>query len=118
MRGNPFSVFCYAALGYYKHLNHPSRWRLRKAIEQALRSAMKLGSVRLESFGRCVVLRSAQWALDGRKSIPSVGSFRGKLVEFAMEMIAGARSLSEASRRHSRRFKIRIFNRSAADSKT
>src|SRR5690242_19432898 len=27
----PFAY--YQTLGYYKHLNHPSRWRLRKAIE-------------------------------------------------------------------------------------
>ena len=56
----------YAELGYYKHLDHPSRWRLRKAIEQALASAIRLGKPRLEAFGRCAVLRTAQWALDGR----------------------------------------------------
>ena len=56
----------YAELGYYKHLDHPSRWRLRKAIEQGMASAIRLGTPRLESFGRCVVLRTAQWALDGR----------------------------------------------------
>lgn len=104
----------YADLGYYKHLNHPSRWRLRKAIEQALRSAMRLGSTRLESFGRCVVLRAAQWALDGRKTTPSVGNFRGKLVQFATEMTSGARALSIASRRYRQRPTVRIINRSAA----
>ena len=57
----------YAELGYYKHLDHPSRWRLRKAIEQALASAIDLGTPRLEAFGRCAVLRTAQWALDGTK---------------------------------------------------
>jgi hypothetical protein len=51
----------YAVLGYYRHLEHPSRWRLRKAIEQALASAIRLGTPRLESFGRCAVLRTAQW---------------------------------------------------------
>ena len=34
----------HAELGYYKHLDHPSRWRLRKAIEQGVGSAMRLGS--------------------------------------------------------------------------
>ncbi|WP_178133886.1 DNA methyltransferase [Vineibacter terrae] len=28
----------YADLGYYRHLHHPSRWRLRKAIEQGLQA--------------------------------------------------------------------------------
>src|ERR1700761_8762254 len=27
--------------GYYKHLDHPTRWRLRKAIEQAISSAIR-----------------------------------------------------------------------------
>jgi len=57
-----------AELGYYKHLGHPSRWRLRKAIEQGLGAAIRLATPRLESFGRCVVLRTAQWALDSRSS--------------------------------------------------
>src|SRR5256885_339007 len=61
-----FRVTKYAALGYYKHLSHPNRWRLRKAIEQGLSWAILLGAPRLERFGRCVVLRTAQWALDGR----------------------------------------------------
>jgi len=58
----------YAELGYYKHLEHKSRWRLRKAIEQGMGAAIALGAPRLEAFGRCAVLRTAQWALDGRKS--------------------------------------------------
>ena len=61
----------YEALGYYKHLDDPSRWRLRKAIDQALASALKMERPRLVAFGRCVVLRTAQWALDGRKHQPS-----------------------------------------------
>src|SRR6266404_4520914 len=56
----------YAERGYYKHLDHPSRWRLRKAIEQAVAAAIDLDTPRLEGFGRCAVLRTAQWALDGR----------------------------------------------------
>jgi hypothetical protein len=62
----------YAEAGYYKHLDHPSRWRLRKAIEQGLGAAIGLGNHRLESFGRCAVLRTAQWALDNRAKLPGV----------------------------------------------
>jgi hypothetical protein len=40
----------YADLGYYKHLEHRSRWRLRKGIEQALASAIGLGTPRLEAL--------------------------------------------------------------------
>lgn len=83
----------YQELGYYKHLNHPSRWRLRKAIEQSLVSATKLGTPRLEAFGRCVVLRTAQWALDGRSKRASIGDFRRVLNDTSIEMLRGAREL-------------------------
>ena len=104
----------YADLGYYKHLDHPSRWRLRKAIEQGLGSAMRLHSPRLEAFGRCVVLRTGQWALDGRKNLPSLHEFREMLTENATAMVAGARELLAAVRRYPKTPKVRILNRSAA----
>lgn len=100
--------------GYYKHLDHPARWRLRKAIEQSLWSAMKLESDRLESFGRSVVLRTAQWALDGRMLATSVGEFRETLAANAAEMIAGARALRTAAEANGKPAKIRVLNRSAA----
>src|SRR6202035_5827550 len=90
----------YRELGYYKHLNHPSRWRLRKAIEQSLASAIKLGTPRLESFGRCVVLRTAQWALDGRAKLPALAEFRDMLQTGGAEMVAGARALRAAVDAH------------------
>lgn len=104
----------YAELGYYKHLKHPSRWRLRKAIEQVLGSAMRLDSPRLEAFGRCVALKTAQWALDGRKSLPSLDSFRARLTENAREMILGARQLSAAVEGYSLLPTVQVVNRSAA----
>jgi hypothetical protein len=104
----------YAELGYYKHLDHPSRWRLRKAIEQGLASAIRLGSRRLESFGRCVVLRTAQWALDGRNNLPSIDEFRMMLAETAEQMVAGARQLRAAVKRYPNPPTVRVLNRSAA----
>jgi hypothetical protein len=53
-----------AELGYYKHLDHLSRWRLRKAIEQGIGSAMRLRSERLESFG---LRRFADSAMGARR---------------------------------------------------
>lgn len=114
MRKSSIHFADYSELGYYKHLDHPSRWRLRKAIEQALGSAMRLDSPRLESFGRCVVLKTAQWALDGRKSLPSLDSFRTMLTENAKEMVSGARQLSAAVKDYSLLPTVRVVNRSAA----
>jgi hypothetical protein len=85
-----------AELGYYKHLDHPSRWRLRKAIEQGLGAAIRLATPRLESFGRCVVLRTAQWALDGRSKLPALAEFRDMLQTTGAEMVAGTRALRAA----------------------
>lgn len=103
----------YEALGYYKHLDDPSRWRLRKAIDQALASALKLQKPRMVSFGRCVVLRTAQWALDGRKHQPSVDDFRSSLLDYAEEMLSGARELRAAVKKNGRQ-KIIVLRRNAA----
>jgi hypothetical protein len=102
----------YEELGYYKHLDHPSRWRLRKAIEQSIASAIGLGTSRLESFGRCVVLRSAQWALDGRSKRATVSDFRRILTETAKDMVGGAREL-RASIKTNGPQRVTIFRRSA-----
>ena len=110
-RSTPF--IGYAELGYYKHLDHPSRWRLRKGIEQALASAIDLGTPRLESFGRCAVLRTAQWALDGRSKLPHMDEFRTFLRDTAIDMVRGARDLREAVKASGRQ-SVTVLNRSAA----
>jgi hypothetical protein len=104
----------YGELGYYKHLDHPSRWRLRKAIEQTIASAIRLRSDRLEAFGRCAVLRTGQWALDGRSKLPTIPEFRDMLTETATEMLAGAREFRAAVRSQASNPTVRVLNRSAA----
>jgi hypothetical protein len=103
----------YAQLGYYKHLGHPSRWRLRKAIEQSIADAIKLDTPRLEAFGRCVVLRSAQWALDGRSKRATINDFRRTLLETAEHMVKGGRALRASVRSHGRQQSITVLRRSA-----
>jgi hypothetical protein len=102
----------YAELGYYKHLDGRTRWRLRKAIEQGLGAAIRLPTARLESFGRCAVLRTAQWALDGRAKLPSLDEFRNFLRATVGEMIDGARALCTVV--PSPLPTIEVINRSAA----
>src|SRR5262249_53747100 len=103
-----------AEAGYYRYLDDASRWRLRKAIEQGVTSAIRLGNRRLESFGRCVVLRTAQWALDGRANLPSIDGFRGILEQTAIGMVEGARALRAAAKVSPSKAMIEIINRSAA----
>jgi hypothetical protein len=90
----------YDDAGYLRHLDNARTWRLRKAIAQALTSAAKLRPVRLEKFARCAVLRTAQWALDGRKVLATVGQFREQLREYTLEMIKGSTELACAAAQH------------------
>jgi hypothetical protein len=103
----------YVELGYYKHVDHPSRWRLRKGIEQALASAIRLRTPRLEAFGRCAVLRTAQWALDGTRRRTGIEKFREMLARIATEMVEGAREFREAVKVNGR-YPVTILHRSAA----
>lgn len=114
MRKSTIHFASYAEMGYYKHLDNSSRWRLRKAIEQGIASATRLGSRKLAAFGRCVVLRTAQWALDGRKTLPSVPAFRDMLFQNASEMVDGSRQLLTAVRQHHELPVSHVINRSAA----
>jgi hypothetical protein len=103
----------YEQLGYYKHLDHASRWRLRKGVEQALSSAIRLRTPRLEAFGRCVVLRAAQLALDGRSRPTGIDDFRRFLGDTAAQMVEGARELRTAVKVIGR-YPVTILLRSAA----
>jgi hypothetical protein len=97
-------------------LDHPDRWRIRKAIEQILTSATGLGSASLEAFGRCTALRVAQWALDGRKELPTISELRSNLAVTASEMVDGARSLRIAVRSKAHRHfspRVNVLNRTA-----
>jgi len=113
IRRKSIEITDYAERGYYKHLDHPSRWRLRKAIEQGIASAVALGSPRLEAFGRCVVLRTAQWALDGRSKLATINEFRRVLRDTAERMVSGAVELRAAVASNGRQ-PVTVLQRSAA----
>ncbi len=102
----------YVERGYFKHLDHKTRWRARKAIEQALGLALTLPG-RLEDFGRCVVLKTAQTALDGRKRTMSIPTMRTLLRENGTEMIASARGFREAVLKHPMLPTATVLNRTA-----
>lgn len=84
----------YADAGYYRNLDGVSRWRLRKAIEQILLSIIRLKHDRAKILARCVLLRTAQWALDGRKSAASIDHFKTELLVQAEEMLSACAELS------------------------
>lgn len=79
--------------GYFKNLDKRSHWRLKKALMQSVESASQLTVPGAEAFARCVILRTAQWALESRRQLPSIGEFRVALSETAADMIAGMQAL-------------------------
>lgn len=103
----------YKEAGYLRHLEGTQTWRVRKAIAQALTSAKNLKGARLEKFGRCAVLRTAQWALDGRKVLPTVADFREKLREHVPEMVAGSTELAHVAAAHTA-VSVRCLHRTTA----
>lgn len=86
--GHPSSD--YASAGYYRNVTGKAYWRLKKAIEQALISVTALPNERTQVLARCVVLRTAQWALDTRKVLPTIPRFRQELVRQAHGMLSQA----------------------------
>lgn len=60
--------------GYAKKLP----WQIRKIILLILSYIPELSKKREEEFVRCVLLKTSQWAIDGRKEFPSVDEFRNK----------------------------------------
>lgn len=82
--------------GYLRNLDTPSTWRIRKVIQQGLESVQTLPTEKLRNFGRCVILKTSQWALDSRKKIPTVAEFRNYLFKASQEMLGGAEILQKA----------------------
>jgi hypothetical protein len=101
----------YEKAGYTKHLDGFNTWRLKRCIEFVLDTAKKLRDDRLEAFARCVTLRTAQWALNGRKKLPSIDDFRDMIVTDATNMIEGARELRVAVEALGVKSTIRCLNR-------
>lgn len=75
--------------GYQKHLNGKATWRIKKSLELLLAHLYELSDSASQAFVRCAILRTGQWALDGRKSIPSVLKFRNQFRKIVDEMLKG-----------------------------
>lgn len=74
--------------GYFRHLDGQETWRHRNIINVALGEIQRMKCQRLENFARCVVLRTAQLSLDGRKNIMTVSEIKRKLSEHFVSMLA------------------------------
>lgn len=84
--------------GSPRNLDSTSTWRLRKLVAIAVNDAARLPATRVERFARCAILRTGQWALDGRDTIPTVDQFRSRFREIVDEMLQGAEEFERRAR--------------------
>lgn len=81
--------------GYFRHLETKETWRHRNLIQVALEKIQDLECERLSDFMRCVVLRSMQLSLDGRRNVMSIDEVRSKIGTHFREM---TQSMSDLAR--------------------
>ena len=84
-------------LGYHRNINDRETWRIRKYLQLALQAMSSIGAKEMV-LARALLLRTAQWALDCRKDVPTMDEFRSQLVLHLDEMITGAQSFRNAVR--------------------
>jgi len=82
--------------GYQRNINSKETWRIRKLLELALAETSTLRTLEEQRFVRCLMVRTAQWALDCRQRIPNVGEFRKQFELNAAEMLRGAAMYANA----------------------
>ena len=76
-------------LGYQKHLNARETWQIRKCLELLLDQVVVLSESNLKDFAKCAILRTGQWALDGRRRTPTVSKLRAKFSQVMDDMLCG-----------------------------
>lgn len=103
--------------GYHRNIDTHDTWAIRKSIELTLSQVSLLRSRTREVFGRAILLRTSQWALDCRTDVPTASQFRKSFISFTDEMITGAKAFRKAvnspSNRRRTRAPVAVFNRSA-----
>ncbi len=72
-------------------------WALRKSIEAILERIPRLKTPASQDFAKCVLLRTAQWAIDCRDISPSAEQFRLRLAQGIGKACLGMRELHAAA---------------------
>jgi hypothetical protein len=82
--------------GYLRNIDGPELWRLRRWIALANQEVDLLEARPERQLARCALLRTAQWALDMRDELPSIGRFRDSFCDSLVAMVGAARTYSRA----------------------
>lgn len=105
------------ASGYFKHMEANGVWRYRKAIQQVLNATAWLPDNACREFARCALLRTAQAALDGKRSPPPISTFRARLVGYLLEMLEDMAALRQETAKVERQ-SCRVLKQSADQAHT
>jgi hypothetical protein len=81
---------------YTRNLNLSRARFIKKAVAIALSTLRDLPSENARMFVRCALLRTAQWALDGRSTHASVAHFRERLDFHIADMLNGLTELEKS----------------------
>jgi len=91
----PIRAKAWIEQGYQRNISGKKTWPIRKTLELALAQVRHLKSNKHRQFARCALLKTAQWALDCRTSVPTAEEFRKRFLECIEEMIDGAKEFSK-----------------------
>jgi hypothetical protein len=83
-----------------QNLELPRARPIKKAIAFALAGARCLKNPSARSFAKCCLLKTAQWALDGRRSPVTFQEFRTRLDEYTQEMLQEIDAFGDLARQH------------------
>lgn len=81
----------WAEAGYQKNIP----WTLRQVIETILEHILDLPRKDQRRFAQCVLLKTAQWAIDCKEKVPSADRFRNRFIEYTYESTDGMNELNE-----------------------
>jgi DNA modification methylase len=82
-----------------KNLTLPRARFIKKVVANALACLSLLPTQKASDFVRCAVLKTAQWALDGRKTHTSLSHFRARLSQNIEEMLSQLTQLDQFRRK-------------------
>ncbi len=86
-RASREAVVAYLQPEKMKNMDLPRARFIKKWVASALATLSVLPTLNSQSFARCIVLRTAQWALDGRRKQTSLPDFRERLADWSAEML-------------------------------
>ena len=78
---------------YWYNISGTTEWRIRDLINGAIALSDEMDNRAAAQLVRCALLRTGQWALDMRRSIPSVADFR-------LQLSNDIRAMADAATHH------------------